>query len=219
MYSSIEPTLQFHPNAHLNPPQPPQQCSFIAEHLASFPSLANMHVEKLCPHDKSVLCVPSDMPAINALAAAYTNHVSSVGILDITAHGALCGMLSVSDVRGLQAYQLDMLALPVLQFLEEAPAFLRQQQNQVWMMMMVGTMSRGRGSFVGGHVSGGHVSGGHVQPMSTTQQPSHTDVERSVWDQGRHAPPGRAMVPPACHTGRGGSYHYCASLSSCVCGG
>lgn len=90
-----------------------------------------MHVEKLCPPDKSVLCVPSDMPTINALAAAYTNHVSSVGIVDITAHGALCGMLSVSDVRGLQANQLDLLALPVLQFLEESPVCLRQQRHQV----------------------------------------------------------------------------------------
>lgn len=89
-----------------------------------------MHVERLCPPTKSVLCVPSDMPAINALAAAYGNRVSSVGIVDITGHGELCGMLSISDLRGLQASQLDMLALPVLQFLQDAPASLRPQGHQ-----------------------------------------------------------------------------------------
>ena len=105
-------------------------CRFVAEHLARFPSLASMHVERLCPPTKSVLCVPSDMPAINALAAAYGNRVSSVGIVDITGHGELCGMLSISDLRGLQASQLDMLALPVLQFLQDAPASLRPQGHQ-----------------------------------------------------------------------------------------
>ena len=53
---------------------------FLHQHSGRLGRLGGMSVEALGLATKQVVCVPSDMPTINAFAAMGASHVSSAGV-------------------------------------------------------------------------------------------------------------------------------------------
>ncbi|KAK9865169.1 hypothetical protein WJX84_010351 [Apatococcus fuscideae] len=91
---------------------------FLHQHGQQLGRLGSMTVEALGLATKQVVCVPSDMPTINAFAAMCASHVSCAGVVQLRGHGALVGNLSVSDLRGILPEHFSVLGQPVMTFLE-----------------------------------------------------------------------------------------------------
>lgn len=90
---------------------------FLQKHMSSLGPLTSLTLDDLGLAYKPVICVPADMPTINALATMQVNRVLAVGVISHAHHGALVANLSVSDLRGLMTSQLGLLGLPILKFL------------------------------------------------------------------------------------------------------
>lgn len=91
---------------------------FLHAHTDACGPVMGVSVEALGLAHKPVVCVPCDMPAINAFATMDACEVSSVGIIDQRSGGRLVGNLSASDFRGLLPSQFGLLSLPVVRFVQ-----------------------------------------------------------------------------------------------------
>ncbi|CAD7704925.1 unnamed protein product [Ostreobium quekettii] len=91
---------------------------FLHKHKDQCGLVMAMPVHALGLAAKQVVCVPCDMPAINAFATMDACEVSSVGIVDQRNGGCLVANLSASDLRGLEPHHFGALSLPVFQFMQ-----------------------------------------------------------------------------------------------------
>lgn len=65
---------------------------------------------------KRVVCVPCDMPAMNAFATMMSYNVSNLGVIDQRNGGVLVASLSASDFTTLNTEEFGVLAVPVYQY-------------------------------------------------------------------------------------------------------
>lgn len=91
---------------------------FLHAHRSECGPVMDMPVEALGLAHKMVVCVPCDMPTINAFATMDACDVSSVGIVDQRNGGCLVANLSASDLRGLEPQHFGVLGLAVYQFMK-----------------------------------------------------------------------------------------------------
>lgn len=82
-------------------------------------ALLEATLEQLGVREKRVLCVPSDMAVIDALAGMVDSRVPAVAVIDSLDSGRLEGNLSISDLRGLHPSHFEQLAQPVGEFLRD----------------------------------------------------------------------------------------------------
>ena len=64
-------------------------CRFLHQHGQQLGRLGGMSVEALGLATKQVVCVPSDMPTINAFAAMCASHVSCAGVVQLKGTASL----------------------------------------------------------------------------------------------------------------------------------
>ena len=89
---------------------------FIHRHSTQLGPVYKSTLQELGFARKGVVCVPADMPTINAFATMLREKVGSVGV--VAPGKGLIGNLSASDLRGIQVEHFGLLALSVKQFLE-----------------------------------------------------------------------------------------------------